>query len=357
MKAFLKYPGGKQRETDIIKKELPTKIRNYIEPFVGGGSVLLAMPSGIDKYYINDKSTDLINLYRFLKQQNELFFYELEKINYNIKGITKFIGGVDLETLKALFYEYKFNKSITYSIAFVDSLTLNLTLDNVDKFKNITYKTLINKLKLIEKLEAKTNTLVTDIDLMKNVRTGLTSGLYTYYRFIYNKMNISNEKKTAIFYYIRDFCYSSMFRYNKQGEFNVPYGGISYDTKNLDVKIQFLKHENVIGRLMCTEIFNDDFENIFNQINLSEDDFIFLDPPYDTDFSTYDNNAFDENDHIRLRDACKKTKAKFLLIIKETDFIKELYKDFSITQFSKKYIVSFKNRNNKNTEHLIIKNY
>ena len=47
-----------------------------------------------------------------------------------------------------------------------------------------------------------------------------------------------------------------------------------------------------------------------------------------------------------------------LLIIKNTDFIYELYKDnFNITSFDKKYMVSFMNRNDRKAEHLIITNY
>jgi len=48
-----------------------------------------------------------------------------------------------------------------------------------------------------------------------------------------------------------------------------------------------------------------------------------------------------------------------MLVIKNTDLIEELYfnRGFIIKSFDKKYLVSFQNRNNKNAEHLIIKNY
>ena len=94
-------------------------------------------------------------------------------------------------------------------------------------------------------------------------------------------------------------------------------------------------------------------------INLTEKDFIFLDPPYDTEFSTYAKNDFDKDDQIRLSKFLKSTKAKFMLIIKNTDFIYNLYNNngFYIKSFDKKYLVSFQNRNNKDVEHLIITNY
>ena len=80
--------------------------------------------------------------------------------------------------------------------------------------------------------------------------------------------------------------------------------------------------------------------------------------PYDTDFSTYAQNEFGHEEQKRLCECLKRTPAKILLIIKNTDFIYELYKDnFNITSFDKKYMVSFMNRNDRKAEHLIITNY
>jgi DNA adenine methylase len=48
-----------------------------------------------------------------------------------------------------------------------------------------------------------------------------------------------------------------------------------------------------------------------------------------------------------------------MLVIKNTDFISDLYnnKGLYITSFDKTYMVSFKGRNNRDCEHLIITNY
>ena len=58
-----------------------------------------------------------------------------------------------------------------------------------------------------------------------------------------------------------------------------------------------------------------------------------------------------------LRDCMKNTKAKWMLIIKKTDFIYDLYKEFNIYEYDKNYLVSFKNRNSKDVKHLLITNY
>jgi DNA adenine methylase len=63
MKPFIKWPGGKEHELKYILPAKPSCIRNYIEPFLGGGAVFLALKdkdvSG--KYIVNDLSDELIN--------------------------------------------------------------------------------------------------------------------------------------------------------------------------------------------------------------------------------------------------------------------------------------------------------
>ena len=73
---LIKYPGGKEKELNYIIPALPKEIDNYYEPFVGGGAVYFAINA--KKYYINDKSEELVALYEMVKEQNAEFF---EKIN------------------------------------------------------------------------------------------------------------------------------------------------------------------------------------------------------------------------------------------------------------------------------------
>lgn len=176
-------------------------------------------------------------------------------------------------------------------------------------------------------------------------------------RALYNKNQTQNSE---YFYFIREYCYSSMFRYNSNGEFNVPYGGISYNRKNFQRKIDSIKSAELQKHFVNTDIYNLDFEDFLNKIKLTKNDFIFLDPPYDTDFSSYVNNSFDKADQERLANyLINNCPAKFMLVIKNTEFISNLYsnKGLYIDSFDKTYMVSFKGRNNRNCEHLIITNY
>ena len=184
-----------------------------------------------------------------------------------------------------------------------------------------------------------------------------------YFRNIYNqanlkKKNFSEEYSIANFYYIREYCYGSMFRYNAQGEFNIPYGGISYNKKSFITKINNIFAKDIEKLFENTDIYNCDFEDLLlNKLKLTENDFIFLDPPYDTEFSDYEGKNFDKSDQVILAECLKKISAKFILIIKNTDFIYSLYKDhFRILSFDKNYTYNVRSRNDRNVEHLIITN-
>jgi DNA adenine methylase len=103
-----------------------------------------------------------------------------------------------------------------------------------------------------------------------------------------------------------------------------------------------------------------DFEAFLLKYPPQPEDFIFLDPPYDSQFSTYSQNEFDQKDQERLAHyLIKRCPAKFMLVIKNTPAILNLYSHagFNISAFDKKYLVSFQDRNNRAAEHLIITNY
>ena len=225
-------------------------------------------------------------------------------------------------------------------------------------------RTLIDKFFRTYNNENKFNTTLSKEDLEENLLTGISGGIYMAVRAEFNKLeHIDNlnlndyARKIALFYFVREFCYGSMFRYNSNGDFNIPYGGKGYNHKDYKKKLDLIFSQDTINLLKNTNIKCGDFEDIFKELNAN--DFIFLDPPYDTDFSDYENKSFDKQDQIRLEKVLEKTKAKFILIIKNTPFIYGLYNKecFNIKSFDNIYSYCVKNRNKRNVEHLIITNF
>ncbi|MDW2907371.1 DNA adenine methylase [Mesomycoplasma ovipneumoniae] len=369
MKPFIKWPGGKTEELKIILENLAENINRFYEPFVGGGAVYFAVDN-IKEYYINDKSNELINLYKSIQSKNNIFFYAIKEIDKCWKILEK-ISEDYIYKLSDLYNEYKLNR---ISDAQLKINIQRFIINNAEKFNGILNdefiidekrilleleNNLFKKLKRMKKIEKDKGELSID-DIKLNIETGFKSGIYTYFRFLYNnfdKLKLNEHFISSIYYFIREYCYSSMFRYNRNGGFNVPYGGSSYNNKYLTNKIEYIESFEMQNKLGKTEIYSLDFADFFDKVELDENDFIFLDPPYDSSFSTYANNEFSNDDHIRLANFCKNTRAKFMLVIKNTDFIFNLYKEFNIKTFDKKYVVSFQNRNDKRAEHLLITNY
>ena len=83
--------------------------------------------------------------------------------------------------------------------------------------------------------------------------------------------------------------------------------------------------------------------------------FFYIDPPYRNCESDYGKNVFCKADFIKLRDILADIKGKFLLSLNDTPEIREIFKQFDISEVSTRYSVTIKN--NKKITELLIKNY
>lgn len=366
---IIKWPGGKEKELIKIIPNLP-RFHKFIEPFVGGGSVFMGINAS--EYIVNDLSTELVSLYNYIKEQNSTFFdlaYSIDTIWSNVEVflsehnelINKYI---DFRNQKA--QKKDIEKYVKDFIEKNKQAILLILHNNVPFNENILIKeiqsNLTRKLSRMRQLEEEKHLLPLS-DIYDNILTALKSAIYMYFRSLYNDPVISSEKPVlhnVLFFFLRNYAYSGMFRYSKNGNFNVPYGGIAYNTKSLTKKLSYYQSDTVIEHFKNALIYNLDFEEFLDSISLERNDFIFLDPPYDTEFSTYAKNSFTRQDQRRLANyLLNKCRSKWMLIIKNTDFIFELYNRPGITirTFEKKYTVSFMNRNEKNVTHLLITNY
>ena len=363
MSPIVKWAGGKEQELKYILPNVPDNFVRFIEPFVGGGAVYFSM--GNKNKLINDKSVELTTLYNNIKYKNKDFISRLQSLQDAWVGLESILDN-NIDVFNTTYLKYKANKIAKEDLIKNTELFIN---DNKTAFKQLLNAELLKHYGIFEKellrnicaklvrmkdLEEKKGNLP-EKDIYDNFECALKGSFYMFIRALYNKYDNSEY-----FYFIREYCYSSMFRYNSNGEFNVPYGGISYNRKNFQRKIDYIKSKELQSHFVNTDIYNLDFEEFLDKIKLNKNDFIFLDPPYDTDFSSYVNNTFDKQDQERLANyLINKCPAKFMLVIKNTDFISELYSDkgLYITSFDKTYMVSFKGRNNRDCEHLLITNY
>ncbi|MCL2663743.1 MAG: DNA adenine methylase [Oscillospiraceae bacterium] len=369
MNPLIKWPGGKANEIGRIIDYIPSYNR-YIEPFFGGGALFFYLKP--NKALINDVSSSLIEFYNLIKQQDKTLFDLLLCYNNSFSNILSVCN----DNYTEIFRIYQSLKNKITDEADLSSEIVKLTKNLSDKINyGFTEKLLldedeflshINKMivdKMIRTIKNDAKTPFNNDDLKENLITGFTSGYYMYFRKVFNDLNLKKAEapgiayKVANFYFIREYCYGSMFRYNSKGEFNIPYGGMSYNRKNFRNKIESMFNADVKSIFKNTDIHCSDFEEFFKSAELTNRDFMFLDPPYDTDFSDYEGTDFTKHDQERLAHSLKKTMAQFILIIKNTDFIESLYKQsFNILSFDNQYTYNVRSRNERNVKHLIITN-
>ena len=157
---------------------------------------------------------------------------------------------------------------------------------------------------------------------------------------------------SVVYFFINKTAYSGMIRYNTKGEYNVPYGRY----KNFNTRLLTQEHYELLKR---TDIYNMDYSKIFDM--LSNDDFVFLDPPYDCVFSDYGNedykDGFGEDEHRRLASDFRNLPCKALLVIGKTSLTEELYGDLIVEEYDKSYSVNIRNRFKADAKHIIVTNY
>lgn len=202
------------------------------------------------------------------------------------------------------------------------------------------------------------------VDLYNSIGQGNANEIYnfmeqtpnddtTYYK-VRDEMVISNSLDNAKrFYYQRKTCFRGMLRYNKNGKFNIPFG--RYKTINYS-ELQNKDYETLLAR---TSVLRKSFEYVFENYN-DENNFMFLDPPYDSEFTDYGYCQFGKREQETLAKCFKETKIKCLMVIGKTKFIEDLYKDYIVDEYDKKY--RFKLYDGRvgdeiNTKHLVIKNF
>jgi DNA adenine methylase len=174
------------------------------------------------------------------------------------------------------------------------------------------------------------------INFYNSLKRGLLIGVpmtndeQRYYeaRSEFNGLLDRGRAKTAaaagLFYYLNRTGYNGLCRFNSKGAFNVPFG--SY--KRINYKTDFREYRLAFERWTFT---NTDFE----KMPVRGDDFIYADPPYDVEFTSYSAGGFSWDDQVRAAEWLSKHSGPVVLSNQATPRIIKLYRSL---KFSVKYL-------------------
>ncbi|RKY10308.1 MAG: DNA adenine methylase [Planctomycetota bacterium] len=170
-------------------------------------------------------------------------------------------------------------------------------------------------------------TLIAELQNFKNSKS------FFYEVRSWDTSKLNPVEKAARTIYLNRTCFNGLFRVNKKGQFNVPYG--HYKRPNIcDCDSLFAASEV----LSNSQIGSGDYKNILREF-AEPGDFIFLDPPYlpiseYSDFKRYTKEQFYEEDHLDLAEEVQRLYdlgCYVILTNSNHPVVHDLYKKFPIT--------------------------
>jgi len=300
LKSPLKWVGGKSKLFSSISQHYPSEINNYHELFVGGGSALIGLLDMVKqskikingKIYAYDSNEVLIAFYKFLQTDYEALYSKVFKLKNNLEYIKR---------KEELEIEKKKKKDLTEE----------------------------------------------DKEILKKMNER-RSDFYYQLRVFYNNRKL-DEDKIAMFVFLNKTCFRGVFRLNKKGGYNVPYG--NYDNPEI-VNKEHLKQVSEL--IKDVEFICCDFEKVKN---IKDDDFVYMDPPYVPEkkagFVSYNKTGFVKEKHEALFKICNYMKCKWVLSNSNTETVKDALKNFNIQEIDARRAINSKNPAAKTKEVII----
>ena len=172
----------------------------------------------------------------------------------------------------------------------------------------------------------------------------------------YNRLSCYTKAARTI--YLNKACFNGLYRVNSKNEFNVPFGKKlkvnTYDGGNLITVSNYLTMNDI--KILCV-----DFEDAVK--STKKGDFVYFDPPYDSDtstFNSYTEDGFGKEEQRRLAKVFKELDAKGVYVMlsnHNTSLVNELYKDYHIHLIEAKRSINANGKKRGKVEEVIITNY
>ncbi|CQD34439.1 DpnII family type II restriction endonuclease [Staphylococcus capitis] len=171
--------------------------------------------------------------------------------------------------------------------------------------------------------------------------------------------NLNDIEVASRFLYLNKTGFNGLYRVNSQGKFNVPFNkketiknSTVFSETNLRKLSKYLNENDVL-------VLNEDFNEALNKVK--ENDFVFVDSPYDEAYSNYQKGGFHEKEHRELAERLielDKKGVKWLVTNHNTKLIQSLYKQYDFYEIPvNRFINSDAQKRSNATNEVLILNY
>lgn len=184
-------------------------------------------------------------------------------------------------------------------------------------------------------------------------------------REMYNAKSLSSIENSTLFLFLNKTCFNGLYRVNKAGKFNVPYG--RYVSPTICDAATIYADSDVLQNV---EIMTGDFEATFAKI--AGDTFFYFDPPYrplssTSSFNDYAKETFNDDAQIRLKLFCDRLNALGVnFMLSNSDcfgndskdrFFDDLFDGYNIERvWASRYVNAVASKRGKLTE-IVVNNY
>lgn len=195
-------------------------------------------------------------------------------------------------------------------------------------------------------------------DLIKSLRCHINTADYYYQLRSINPHQLDPVERASRFIFLNKTCYNGLYRVNRRGEFNVPFGRYNSpticDERSLHSASYSLRHALIIAG---------DFEAIV--ADARRGDFVYMDPPYHplnvtSSFTSYAEDGFGKKEQERLARVVRELDARGCLVMvsnSDTSLVRKLYAGLVITEVIARRAINSRGDRRGAISEVVIRNY
>jgi|LZCG01.1.fsa_nt_gb DNA adenine methylase len=213
--------------------------------------------------------------------------------------------------------------------------------------------------------------LIEKLSVMKQHYQSLSEtdrkNFYYLVRNQFNENQRTGTKRAARLIFLNKTCYNGLYRVNRKGAFNVPYG--SYKQPSIFDEENLMRLHKMLQKVT---LYSMDFEDLLKNIPEPENTLLYFDPPYrpiskTASFKAYAQTSFGDEEQIRLARQCQKMDklgSKWLLSNSDPGnhnpedlFFHNLYRNYQIKKVPARRSINASGKNRGAINELIISNF